>query len=166
MGQLVAVSKPTQKPQLHVNQTVSGTKDLSIPGEEYLEGELLVENRIEGLPVDLGLELLLFVGQQVDLYVGVRRAAHVHGRQLCSLDDPHDELMEEGEAERRESQTSSWKKKHISVEVGQSFSLHLTLEMTPFSMTHFRLPLALWRNSKATLAEHGRRKGHGVSEER
>ena len=29
--------------------------------EEYLEGELLVENRIEGLPVDLGLKLLLFV---------------------------------------------------------------------------------------------------------
>lgn len=98
MGQLVPVSTPTQNPQLHVNQTVSGTKDLSIPGEEYLEGELLVENRIEGLPVDLGLKLLLFVRQQVDLYIGVRRATHVHGGQLCSLDDPHNELMEKDKA--------------------------------------------------------------------
>lgn len=114
MCQLVAVSTPTQNSQLHVNQTVSGTKALSIPGEEYLEGELLVENRIEGLPVDLGLKLLLFVRQQVDLDIGVRRAAHVHGRQLCSLDDPHDELMEEDGVQRRESQTSSWKKIHLS----------------------------------------------------
>lgn len=89
------------------------------PGEVYLEGELLVENRIEGLPVDLGFKLLLLVRQQVDLHVGIRRAAHVHGGQLCSLDDPHDELTEEHQMERRQSQTSSWKK-HISAKVGQS----------------------------------------------
>lgn len=47
--------------------------------------------------MDLGLELLLLVRQQVDLYVRVGCATHVHGRQLCSLDDPHDELMEEDE---------------------------------------------------------------------
>lgn len=103
MGRLAAVSTPTQNPQLHGNQTVSGTKDLSIPGEEYLEGELLVENGIQGLPVDLGLELLLFVRQQVDLHIGIGRATHVHGRQLCSLDDPHDELMEEKGAVRGQS---------------------------------------------------------------
>lgn len=59
----------------------------------YLEGELLVEGGVEGLPVDFGLKLLLLVGQQVDLDVGVRGATHVHGGQLCGLDDPHYELQ-------------------------------------------------------------------------
>lgn len=63
----------------------------------YLEGELLIEDRVEGLPVDLGLKLLLLVRQQVDLYVWVRCATHVHSRQLCGLDDPHHELKEEHE---------------------------------------------------------------------
>ena len=61
----------------------------------YLEGELLVEGRIEGLPVDFGLKLLLLVGQQVDLYVRVGCATHVHSGQLRGLDDPHHELKEE-----------------------------------------------------------------------
>lgn len=63
----------------------------------YLEGELLIEDRIEGLPVDLGFKLLLLVRQQVDLYVWVRCAPHVHSRQLSRLDDPHHELKEEDE---------------------------------------------------------------------
>lgn len=88
MRQLGAVCSPAQGPRWG---------NLSIPSEAYLEGELLVEHGIEGLPVDLGFELLLLVRQQVDLHVGVRCAAHVHGRQLCSLDDPHDELVEEDE---------------------------------------------------------------------
>lgn len=29
----------------------------------YLEGELFIEDRVEGLPVDLGLKLLLLVRQ-------------------------------------------------------------------------------------------------------
>ena len=62
--------------------------------ELYLEGELLVEDGIERLPVDLGLKLLLLVGQQVDLHVRVGRAAHVHGGQLRRLDDPHHELRD------------------------------------------------------------------------
>lgn len=60
--------------------------------EVYLEGELLIEDRVEGLPVDLGLKLLLLVRQQVDLYVWIRCTTHVHSRQLCRLDDPHYEL--------------------------------------------------------------------------
>lgn len=79
---------------MYSDKEVLGTF-LSIGLYAYLEGELLIEDRVEGLPVDFGLKLLLFVRQQVDLYVWVRRAAHVHSRQLCSLDDPHYELMEE-----------------------------------------------------------------------
>lgn len=58
----------------------------------YLEGELLVEGRVQSLPVHFGLKLLLLVGQEVNLHVGVRRPAHVHGRELGGLDDPDDEL--------------------------------------------------------------------------
>lgn len=68
----------------------------------YLEGELLIEGGVEGLPVDFGLKLFLLVGQQVDLDVGVGGAAHVHGGQLCSLDDSDYELQsEEGERGQR-----------------------------------------------------------------
>lgn len=63
----------------------------------YLEGELLIEDRVEGLPMDLGLKFLLLVRQQVDLYVRVRCATHVHSRQLCSLNDPHYELRRKRE---------------------------------------------------------------------
>lgn len=58
----------------------------------HLEGELLIEDGVEGLPVDLGLKFLLLVRQQVDLYVWVRCATHVHSRQLGRLNDPHHEL--------------------------------------------------------------------------
>lgn len=47
--------------------------------------------------MNLGLKLLLLVRQQVDLYVWVRCAAHIHGRQLRCLDDPHYELQEKEE---------------------------------------------------------------------
>lgn len=36
---------------------------LSIRCGVYLEGELFIEDRVEGLPVDLGLKLLLLVRQ-------------------------------------------------------------------------------------------------------
>lgn len=39
--------------------------------------------------MDLGLELLLLVGQQVDLDVGIGGAAHVQGRQVLGLDNRH-----------------------------------------------------------------------------
>lgn len=118
MCQLVAVSTPSQHSQLHANQIVSGTRRSAATRKkkclkcanvfraygkkkhlmnlkfQYLEGELLIEDRVEGLPVDLGLKLLLLVRQQVDLHVRVGCAAHVHGRQLCRLDDPHYELQE------------------------------------------------------------------------
>lgn len=111
-------------------------KPLSVPAQEYLEGELLVENRIEGLPVDLGLELLLFVGQQVDLYVGVGRAPHVHGRQLRSLDDPHDELTEEGGGgERKSDQFLEPKPAHLPSYFG----------MIPFATPHFSFGAAAKR---------------------
>ena len=48
--------------------------------DHKLEG--LVEDGLEGLPVDLGLLLLLLVGQQIDLHVGVGRPANVHGGQV------------------------------------------------------------------------------------
>ncbi len=72
MCQLVAVSTPSQHSLPHANQIVGGTESsmatksalkranvLSV----YLEGELLIEDRIEGLPVDLGLKFLLLVRQ-------------------------------------------------------------------------------------------------------
>ena len=68
----------------------------------YLEEELLVEGGVEGLAVDLGLKLLLLVRQQVHLDVGVRGASHVHGRELCRLDDAHHELC--GETNKETSQ--------------------------------------------------------------
>ena len=43
----------------------------------------------------LGLVLLLLVGHQVDLDVGVGRAPHVHGGQLGGLNDAHYELAPE-----------------------------------------------------------------------
>lgn len=68
---------------------------LSWKREAHLESELLVEDGVEGLPVDLGLKLLLLVRQKVDLHVRVGCASHIHSRQLCSLDDPDYELKQE-----------------------------------------------------------------------
>lgn len=100
---------------------------LSTGSEAYLEGELLVEDRVEGLPVDFGLKLLLFVRQQVDLYVWVRRAAHVHSRQLRRLDDPHHELMEE--VTQVMSVTISWLKTRREILLSECFS-HMFLDIT------------------------------------
>lgn len=58
----------------------------------YLKGELLIENRIQRLPVNLGLKFLLLVWKKVDLHIGIRSATHIHSGQLCCLDDPHYEL--------------------------------------------------------------------------
>jgi len=57
-----------------------------------LEGEGLVEDGVERFAVDLGLVLLLLVGRQVDLDVGVRRSTHVHAGQVSSLDHCHRQL--------------------------------------------------------------------------
>lgn len=125
MCQLVAVSTPSQHSRLHANWIVSGSKIspakktkknvcdaqmfLKIQRKQikccfyckvHLEGELLIEDGVEGLPVDLGLKFLLLVRQQVDLYVWVRCATHVHSRQLGRLNDPHHELRRKrGQAE-------------------------------------------------------------------
>lgn len=91
--------------------------------ELYLKGELLVEYRIEGLPVNLSLKLLLLVRQQVDLYVWVRCAAHVHGRQLCSLNDPHYELDEKRKNRKLKDCGSA-------VPANDNLHLHLTSFLT------------------------------------
>lgn len=48
--------------------------------------------------MDLGVELLLLVGENEDLDVGVGGAAAVHGEEVGRLQDPHSELrsVEEG----------------------------------------------------------------------
>lgn len=46
----------------------------------YLKGKLLIENRVQCLPVHLSLILLLLVWKKVDLHVRVRSATHIHGR--------------------------------------------------------------------------------------
>ena len=60
----------------------------------YLEDERFVEDRIQRLSVDFRFELLLLIRQDVDFDVRVRRAAHVHGGQLLSLNDFHFKLNE------------------------------------------------------------------------
>lgn len=44
---------------------------------------------VEVLPLDLGLQLVLLVGEQVDLDEGIAGAAEVLGRQLLCLHDLH-----------------------------------------------------------------------------
>lgn len=55
----------------------------------YLECERLIENGTEGFAVDLRFELLLLVGQQVDLHVRIGGAAHVQGGQILRLVHRH-----------------------------------------------------------------------------
>ena len=57
-----------------------------------LEDECFVEDRVKRLAVNFGLHLLLLVGHDVDLDVRVRRATHVHRRQLGRLDHSHRQL--------------------------------------------------------------------------
>lgn len=45
--------------------------------------------RVEVLPLDLGLQLVLLVGEQVDLDEGIAGATEVLGRQLLRLHDLH-----------------------------------------------------------------------------
>lgn len=58
----------------------------------HLEGEGLVEGGVERLLLHLGLVLLLLVGEQEHLDIGVRGAAHVQGWQFSGLEDPHGQL--------------------------------------------------------------------------
>ncbi|TNN30168.1 hypothetical protein EYF80_059684 [Liparis tanakae] len=62
-----------------------------------LKGEGLIEDGTKVLALDFGLELLLLVRQHVDLDVGVRGAAQVHGRQVLSLEDADYQLEKEEE---------------------------------------------------------------------
>lgn len=58
----------------------------------HLESESLVEDGVESLLVNLGVKLLLLVGEHKDLDVGVGRAAAVHGEEVGRLQDPNGEL--------------------------------------------------------------------------
>lgn len=60
-----------------------------------LKSEGLVEDGTEVLALDFGLKLLLLVWQHIDFDVGVRGPAHVHRRQVLSLEDADYELEEE-----------------------------------------------------------------------
>ncbi len=59
---------------------------------ENLEIEGLVEDGVERFAVHFGFELLLLVGQQVDLDVRVRGAAHVQRRQVLGLVHRHRQI--------------------------------------------------------------------------
>ena len=58
-----------------------------------LEHERLVEYRIESLPVDLRLVLLLLVREDEDFDVRIRRAGHVHPGKVRRLDHAHRQLQ-------------------------------------------------------------------------
>ena len=62
---------------------------------QVFELKSLVEKRVERLAVNFGLKLFLPLGlrDQVDLDVGVRQAAHVHGWKLNGLDNLNQDKM-------------------------------------------------------------------------
>lgn len=60
-------------------------KEPSAARASYLESEALVEDRAQGLAVNLGLILLPHVRRQVDNNIRVRRAPVVHGLQISCL---------------------------------------------------------------------------------
>ena len=68
-------------------------KSLGIRQVFKLKG--LVEKRVERLAVNFGLKLFLPLGlrDQVDLDIGVRQAAHVHGWKLNGLDNLNQDKM-------------------------------------------------------------------------
>lgn len=61
--------------------------------QSHLKGERLVEDRTQCLAVHLGLELLLLVGQQVHLDIGIRGTAHIQGGKLLGLDHRHGQTV-------------------------------------------------------------------------
>lgn len=70
---------------------------VTAPGEcpisgTHAEEEGLVEDGVQGVPHDLRLVLLLPLGEDGQLHVGVARAVPVHGRQPRGPDDGHREL--------------------------------------------------------------------------
>ena len=48
----------------------------------HREFEGLIEDRVQGLPVNFGLELLLVVRKQVDADIRVRKSVKVHGGEV------------------------------------------------------------------------------------
>lgn len=58
----------------------------------YLKVESLVEDRVKGFLVDLGVILLLLVWENENSDVRVGGAATVHGEKICSLQDAHCQL--------------------------------------------------------------------------
>ena len=72
------------------------SRTLRLSSSPHLEDESLVEGGIQCLLVDLGVELLLLVGEDKDLDVGVGRAAAVHGEEVGGLEDAHGELEPHG----------------------------------------------------------------------
>lgn len=59
----------------------------------YFKGEGLVEHRVECLFVNFCVKLLLFVGKDEDLNIGVRGAAAVHREEVSCLQDPYRQLQ-------------------------------------------------------------------------
>lgn len=58
----------------------------------YLKCECLVESGFKGLSMDFSFKLFLFVREQIEFNIGVRTTPHIHGRELCSLQDPYNQL--------------------------------------------------------------------------
>ena len=58
----------------------------------YLEGEILVEDGVEGFAMDFGFELLFLVRQEVDFDVRIGGATHVQGRQFFRLMNGDDQV--------------------------------------------------------------------------
>lgn len=58
----------------------------------HLESESLVEDGVESFLVNLGVKLLLLVGEHKDLDVGVGCATAVHGEEVGRLQDPNGKL--------------------------------------------------------------------------
>lgn len=58
----------------------------------YLKCESLIEVGFEGLPMNLGFKLFLFVWEQIDFDVRVRTTSHIHRRKFSSLQDAYHQL--------------------------------------------------------------------------
>lgn len=63
----------------------------------YLEDEGLIEGRIQCLLVHFGGKMLLLVWEDIDLDIGVRSAAAVHGEEISCLEEAHCELGVKGQ---------------------------------------------------------------------
>ena len=70
-----------------VDREDEGLRDDLVVGDFEVEG--FIEDGIQGLSVDLRLELLLLVRKEVDFAVGITGATGVAGRQLFCLKHRH-----------------------------------------------------------------------------